>query len=154
MKYQIVKDRGNFPLSNILDSLSSFSLGFERDFHFLNQMESSLLGIGSSYPPYNVMKESEESYKIELALPGFTKDELKISYKEGRLIVEGMKKSVDGGETSKYIYNGISTKSFSKSFTINDYVDIISSEFKDGVLSISLKVNIPENKRSRVIEIS
>ena len=140
---------------SIFNSLKPFSIGYDSIF---NQFES-MLGNGgmvqSNYPPYNIRKAGKDKYAIELALAGFSKDDVEVEFEDNFLTVRTKKvdKTVekDGDEI---IHKGISQRSFSRSFTIADDVKVNGAQLKDGLLTVTCEKIIPEQKKKKLIPIS
>jgi len=127
------------------------TLGFE---NFLRDVEK-MLGEEvkpSTFPHHNIIKVDENRYIVELAVAGFSKDEIEITRQEGSLKIVGMKQNEDMGQAT-YLHRGIATRSFTKNITIADTVEVHSSEIKDGILRIGLINVIPEHKKPKRIEI-
>ena len=103
----------------------------------------------SSYPPYNIRKDDGNFYTIEMAVAGFSKEDLEAELKEGILTVSS-KSNQDEGE---YLHRGIARRAFSRSFTLSDDMIIKGADLINGMLTISLERIIPEEKKSRMIEI-
>ena len=101
------------------------------------------------YPPHNVVKHDDVNFTVELALAGYNKDDLTIEVKDGILVVTGDKSS----EEREYLHRGISAKKFTRTFRLSEHVVVEGADFKDGLLVIDLKVEIPEEKRPRTIPI-
>jgi molecular chaperone IbpA len=107
-----------------------------------------------NYPPYNIVKTGEYTYDIELALAGFSKNDIDVEYENNVLTVKSIKKAdVDEDKSNGVIHKGISKRFFSKAFTISDDVEVKGAELKDGLLKISLERIIPESKKPRTIKI-
>jgi len=107
----------------------------------------------TSYPPYNVARIDEDAYKIELAVAGFAEDELEIESHENVLTVTGSKSKADNDEGPDYLHRGIAERGFDKRFQLADHVFVSGAELKNGLLSISLKRELPEALKPRKIEI-
>jgi len=103
----------------------------------------------NSYPRHNVVKHSDTEYSIELALAGYGKNEIEVELKEGILIIKGE----PAGDGVEYLDKGISTKRFTRTFRLSEHVVVDGADFKNGLLVIDLKVEIPEEKRPRKIQI-
>ena len=139
---------------SIFSSLKPFSVGFDDMF---DQFES-MLGNGgmvqSNYPPYNIRKAGKDKYAIEVAVAGFSKNDVEVEFEDKLLTVRTKKinKTVekDGNEI---IHKGISQRSFSRSFTIADDVKVDGAELKDGLLTISCEKIVPEQKKKKLIPI-
>jgi molecular chaperone IbpA len=121
---------------------------FEDDF-FMNGVPSV------NYPPYNIVKTGDYTYNVEVALAGFSKDDINVEYADGILTIKSKdkKESDEKDEDGNVIHKGISKRYFSKSFTIADDVEIKGAELKDGLLKVSMERIIPEHKKSKQIEI-
>ena len=96
-----------------------------------------------NFPPYNIVKTGDFTYDVELALAGFSKDDITVDYADNVLSVKSVKKSEEKKEAG-VIHRGISKRYFSKSFTIADDVEVKGAELKDGLLKISLEKIIPD----------
>jgi molecular chaperone IbpA len=105
----------------------------------------------SNFPPHNILKLDDSRYIVELAVAGFSKDEIEISVEDGTLNVKGEKKEKE--TDIQYIHRGIGTRSFTKTLTIADTIEVKGAEFKDGILRIGLENIVPEHKKPRKIEI-
>ena len=101
------------------------------------------------YPPHNVVKIDENKFTVELALAGYNPDDLTVEVKDGILVVTGDKSS----EEREYLHRGISSKKFTRTFRLSEHVVVDGADFKDGLLVIDLRVEIPEEKRPRTIPI-
>jgi molecular chaperone IbpA len=132
--------------------LTTSTLGFERFFDDVERLLSTdVQKTASTFPPHNILKLDENLYAVELAIAGFTKDEIDIQVADGTLTIKGDKK--EKIDESKYIHRGIGTRSFTKTLTIADTIEVKGAEFKDGVLRIGLENVIPEHKKPRKIQI-
>jgi molecular chaperone IbpA len=129
------------------------TVGFDRLFDML---ENSSFGQGQqeNYPPFDLIKEGENEYRIELAVAGFKPDELDITAQQNVLIVTGRKNEESGEKGSDYIYRGIATRSFERRFALADHIQVRGADIKDGLLSIELVREIPEAMKPRKIDIS
>ena len=125
----------------------SHFIGFD---HVWSEIERlSDMADNKLYPPHNVVKHDESTFTIELALAGYSKDDLKVEVKEGILVIAGEK----AGEEREYLHRGISSKKFTRTFRLSEHVVVSGADFVDGLLVIDLKVEIPEEKLPRSIPI-
>ena len=132
--------------------LTHTTLGFERFFDDVEKLlASDVAKVSTSFPPHNIIKLDESRYVVELAVAGFSKDEIDITVEDGSLIVKGEKKDKDTEVT--YLHRGIGTRSFTKTLTVADTIEVKGAEFKDGILRIGLENIIPEHKKPRKVEI-
>ena len=146
--------RSIFPsLSRFFPELRAWSVGFDKEWEMLEDLEDSMIRATSSYPPYNIKKVNDNKYEIEMAVAGFSKDNLKVEVKNNQLIVEGNKESKEESADVDYVYKGIASRHFRQTFALADHLKVKSSEFKDGMLKIKLEGEMPEHDKSQVIEI-
>lgn len=124
------------------------TVGFDRLFDMLET--NDLAETGENYPPFDLVKCGDDEYRIDIAMAGFSRDELEITAQQNQLIVSG-RKSDDTDES--YIHRGIATRAFERRFGLADHVQISGADMHDGLLSISLKREIPEAMKPRKIEI-
>ena len=125
---------------------SSAFVGFERLFDELNKAQGFT---STSYPPHNIIKIYENEYDIEMAVAGINTENIDIELKENTLKISYTPVKLE----REYVYHGISEKSFVKTFTLHDYVIVDSASVNDGILTISLRVEVPEEKKPRKIVI-
>ena len=124
------------------------TVGFDRLFEMF---ENGGMGSGSeAYPPFNLEQESDDRYRITLAVAGFAQDEIEITAKQNLLIVSARKQE---HENRQFVHRGIATRSFERRFVLGDYVQVRNAELRDGLLSIELVREIPEEMKPRKIEI-
>lgn len=131
------------------------TVGFDR-FHdlfetMLNETEDRF----ESYPPYNIEKMGEDEYRIAIAVAGFSEKDLDITVEGNSLMVSG-KLQPEGDQKSeqKFLHRGIATRAFQRSFRLEDHVQVEDAELKNGLLTIYLKREIPEEKKPRMIPIN
>jgi molecular chaperone IbpA len=127
------------------------TVGFDRLFDML---ENSTFGqTQENYPPFDLIKEGENEYRIELAVAGFKPEELDITAQQNVLIVSGRKKDESDEKGSDYIYRGIATRSFERRFALADHIQVRGADIRDGLLSIELVREIPEAMKPKKIDI-
>lgn len=105
----------------------------------------------SNYPPYNIRRMNDTEYVIEIAVAGFRKSDINIELDENLLKITGDIISTDSGE---YLHKGIAERSFTRNFTLAEYVEVKSAEIINGLLKINLERVIPESKKPRKIDIN
>jgi molecular chaperone IbpA len=117
-------------------------------------LENSNMGAaGENYPPFDLIKEGENEYRIELAVAGFKADELDITAQQNVLIVSGRKNEETEQKGSDYIYRGIANRSFERRFALADHIQVRGADLKDGLLAVELVREIPEAMKPKKIEI-
>lgn len=107
----------------------------------------------ASYPPYNVVRLSDDAYRIELAVAGFSEGDLNIESEQNRLTIIGSHGGKSANDTGEYLHRGIAERGFERRFQLADHVIIEGAELANGLLSISLKRELPEALKPRRIEI-
>jgi len=129
------------------------SVGFDR---FNDLFESLVQGTEDrfdTYPPYNIEKIGEDEYRIVMAVAGFTLNDLTITAQGDSLLVSG-KIDEKAEEGRIYLHRGIAARAFQRSFRLADYIKVTGADMRDGLLTISLAREIPEEKKPRMIPIS
>jgi len=130
------------------DPFRNYTIGFDRIFDSL--LEVSKINT-TNFPPYNIRKLGDGKYEIELALAGFTKDDIKVELKEGTLSVSAKR---DDKDSDNLVHQGIASRSVLRKFSLSEYMEIKDADFKDGILKIKCFENIPEEKKPKVIKIN
>jgi len=145
---------------SIFNQLRPVTVGFDNVFdHFERMFDDDSffrLPTATNFPPYNIVKTGKNTYDVELALAGFSKDDIEVQYEDNMLTVKSKTKedkSEVKDEDGDVIHRGISKRYFSKAFTIADDVEVKGAELKDGLLRVSLERIIPEGKAPRTIDI-
>jgi molecular chaperone IbpA len=127
------------------------TVGFDRLFDMLEN--SSFGNGGENYPPFDLIKEGDNEYRIELAVAGFGPEEIDITSQQNQLIVTGRKGDETEQRGSDYIYRGIANRSFERRFALADHIQVKGAGLKDGLLSIELVREIPEAMKPKKINI-
>ena len=138
---------------NLFDNfnqLTPYAVGFDRVFDQL-QNYASHNATSSGFPPYNIRKEGEFSYVIDMALAGFSKNDIEVEVADGLLTVRSVKENEENEES---IYRGISYRKFNRKFTLADEIVVKDASLENGMLVISLERVVPEEKKPRKIEIN
>jgi len=127
-----------------LANLSRALVGFDRIF------DARLNGT-SNYPPHNIVKFDENHYGIEVAVAGFTKDEITVEVDQDQLRIRGVQAEIAG--TKEYLHKGLAARNFEQTFTLAEYMEVRGAEVKDGMLRIAIERIVPEALKPRQIEI-
>lgn len=134
-------------IDRLFHQLETLTVGFGpffKDFQFSTEH--------ASYPPHNIVRNSDTEFVLELAVAGFKKDQITASIQEGLLVIKG-DKTTGAEATDSYQYRGIANRSFSKSFRIAEFYEIVDAKLEDGILSVLFKKNIPEEAQPKLIPI-
>ena len=142
---------------SIFNQLRPLSVGFDDVFdHFESMFNHQYDSINvPNYPPYNIIKTGKYTYDIQVALAGYGKKDVDVSFENSILTIKSIKdedeKEVE--DNDGVLHKGIAKRMFTKSFTIADEVEIKGAELKDGLLIVSMERVIPEHKKARTIKI-
>ena len=131
------------------NQLTPYAVGFDRVFDQLNAYVTNNV-TSTGFPPYNIRKDGDYNYVIEMALAGFGKKDIEVEVKEGLLTVRSVK---ENDENDSNIYRGISYRKFNRKFTLADDVEVNDASLENGMLTISLERIVPEEKKPRTITI-
>ena len=135
----------------IFNQLRPHTIGYDNIFEHFNEMfESS--GFQSNYPPYDIIKHNDTKYDIQVALAGYSKEDIVLEMKENTLSIKSMRKNDD--DKIEVLHKGISKRYFERYFTIADDVKVNGAELKNGLLTVALERIIPEQKKPKTIKIN
>jgi len=132
-------------------NLPRFAIGFDRIFEELARTQEKLNN--TNYPPYNIVRLAETEYAIEVAVAGFSENELDVEMQNGELVVKGEAKATDT-RTGNYLHQGIAGRDFVRTFALADNVEVKGAIVKNGILTIKLEVFIPEHEKPKKIAIT
>lgn len=127
------------------------TVGFDRMMEFLDAAVTSQVK-PSSYPPYNIVKLDTDNYQIVMAVAGFSEKDLSVTAQENDLLISGSTEREE--DTSEYLHKGIAARSFEKTFRLADFIKVREVELKNGLLSIRLEREVPEESKPRQIPIN
>ena len=127
-----------------------FSIGFDSMFDRLLGGNMQHVSNSQGYPPYNIRKEGEAKYIIEMAVAGLSEDDLEVELKEGTLTIRSKQSTED---ESDYVHRGIAKRQFERSFALSDDIVVKGCDLTNGMLIVELEKIIPEEKRARLIPI-
>ncbi len=124
------------------------SIGFDRVFNLLEN--AARVEPFDNWPPYDITRTGEDKYRISMAIAGFTRDDITITQEANSLVVSGAKALDDTGD---YLHRGIANRSFKRRFNLADHVRVTGADLDNGMLSIHLVHELPEEMKPRLIEI-
>jgi molecular chaperone IbpA len=127
------------------------TVGFDR---FFNLLDRAAVDGSPGYPPYNIERTGENSYRITVAVSGFSQGELSIVAKENTLTIKGEKTANENGDKSEVLYRGIAARAFERAFQLADFVQVKNASLENGLLHVDLVREIPEARKPRSIPIS
>tara|TARA_B100002019_G_scaffold271157_1_gene265324 strand:- start:990 stop:1502 length:513 start_codon:yes stop_codon:yes gene_type:complete len=146
----VTRKYGVADIDKFVEQYRPFTIGFEKVFDNLNTVSE----IANNYPPYNIIKQDDEHYIIEIAGAGFRSDEFNIHVvpQGNKLVVQGVQ---DRGEDKKeYLHKGIGARNFTRTFALTEDVRVLGADFDDGMLYISLEKVVPEEMKAKEIKVS
>jgi molecular chaperone IbpA len=130
-----------------------FFVGFEDTAAQMQKLHDDLTKNIPNYPPYNIRKNGENSYTIEVAVAGFGESEIDIEIDGGKLIVKGNVASTDDEVEDNFLFKGIATRAFTRAFAIDDQIEVKNAELFNGMLRIALERLVPEQKKPKKIAV-
>lgn len=121
-------------------------IGFDDFFQTADRLSGN-----QKYPPYNIAKHSDENYSIEIALAGWSKDQLTIEEHNGKLTIKGEKPN--GMTATEFVYKGIGNRAFTREFKLTEHMHVTDADLANGILSVDLKLDIPEELKPKLISL-
>lgn len=138
-----------------IPAIHKFGIGFDNIFDDLMRVTAQQPNI--NYPPYNILKHSEDSFTIELAVAGFRDGDIDITLEKNVLTIKGdqaERPSPERDGETEYVHHGISSRGFARTFTLADHVEVIGAVMENGILSIELERKVPEEQKPKTIAIT
>jgi len=137
-----------------IPSIHKFGIGFDSILDELMRVNAQQTN--TNYPPYNIVKHSEDAFAIELAVAGFREGDIKITLEKNVLTVKGEQTlSLDELEKEvEYVHRGISARNFDRVFTLADYVEVLGAKAENGILTIELERQVPEEQKPKTVAIT
>ena len=126
------------------------TVGFDRLFDMLDQ--TARVETAAHWPPYNVEKVADDHYRITMAVAGFDSDEIEITQTENTLLISGQKQPEQ--ENGQFLHRGIATRAFKQTFNLADYVKVTNAKLENGLLTVDLVREVPDEMKPRRIQIA
>jgi molecular chaperone IbpA len=139
----------NFIFGPAYKDVEKFFVGYDQQFNRMAKFHDDLAKNVPNYPPYNIKKTGENTYAIELAVAGFGKQDIEIEFADDVLIVKGNTSE----DNNDYLFKGIAARNFTRTFALNEQIEIKDAELFNGMLKIVLERIIPEHKKPKKIEV-
>ena len=136
-----------------LEKILGFSIGFDSMFDRLLGPSTQHVTNSQGYPPYNIRKDGETKYFIELAIAGLKEEDLEVSLQSQILNIRSKKEDSGSEETTNYVHRGIAKRQFEREFTLSDDIVVKGCDLSNGMLTIELEKVIPEESKHRIIPI-
>lgn len=138
-----------------IPSIHKFGIGFDSILDELMRVNAQQTN--TNYPPYNIVKHSEDAFAIELAVAGFREGDINITLEKNVLTIKGEQAheiDQDVNEVVEYVHRGISARSFTRTFTLADYVEVVGASAENGILKIQLERQVPEEQKPKTVAIT
>lgn len=130
------------------------TVGFDRFSDLFESLLDDKAERFEAYPPYNIEKVSEDAYRIDIAVAGFDEADINIVSQDDRLVVSARHAEESNGEQRQFLHRGIAMRAFERSFRLADHIRVEGAQMLNGLLSISLVREVPEEKKPRMIPIT
>ena len=137
---------------SIWNSLRPFSLGFNSLFDEFDRMLDSSEFV-SNYPPYNINQVKDNDYKIEVALAGFDKKDIAVEAKDNTLTIRNKRENKTNEEVDGVLHKGIARRQFVRSFALGEDIKVNDAKLENGLLTVDLEREVPEEEKPRLIEV-
>ena len=133
-----------------MPNLDKFFVGFDDQFNRMAKLHDDFTKNIPNYPTYNIKKTGDNNYVIELAVAGFAKQDIEIEFADDKLIIKGNTKD---DESSDFLFKGIAARNFTRTFVLDDQIEIKDAAMLNGMLKIALERIIPDHKKPKKIEV-
>lgn len=138
------------PLPSLKD-MDKFFVGFDDQFNRLARLHDDVTKNIPNYPPYNIKKTGDTTYVIELAVAGFAKQDIEIELADGKMIIKG--NVLNAEQEDNFLFKGIANRAFTRTFALQDQIEVKNAEMFNGMLQVFLERIIPEHKKPKKIEV-
>jgi len=135
---------------DLTKDFEKFFVGFDDQFAQMQKLHDDITKNIPNYPPYNIKKVDDTHYVIEMAVAGFGQNEIDIEIDGGKLVVKG---NVSQEAEDNFLFKGIANRAFTRTFALNDQVEVKDAELFNGMLKIALERLIPEEKKAKKVEV-
>ena len=136
---------------SVFKDFDKFFVGFDDTYNRISKIHDDLTKNIPNYPPYNIRKVNDNTYVIEIAVAGFSKSEIEVEFADDKLIVSG---NAQDDDSADWLYKGIATRNFTRTFALDDKIEIKGAALMNGMLKIALEKIIPDHKKPKKIEVS
>jgi molecular chaperone IbpA len=140
----LVMDRFDF------SPLFRSTIGFDRLAHLVDS--ATRLDTAPTYPPYNIESTGEDSYRLTMAVAGFSRDEIDVTVEKNSLVIAGKAQKEDGAQ-GRYLHRGIARRAFERRFSLADHIKVSGASMDNGLLHVDLVREVPEEAKPRQIKI-
>jgi len=142
----LVLKNGPFDMFKDMDK---FLVGFDETYNRMAKFHDDLTKNIPNYPPYNIKKVEDNKYVIELAVAGFAKSDIEVTFEDNKLIISGKAQE----DNDNFLFKGIANRAFTRTFLLDEHIEINDAAMMNGMLKIALEKIIPEHKKPKKIEV-
>ena len=142
---------GNINFGPGFKDFEKIFVGYDDQFNKMSNMHDDLTKNIPNYPPYNIKKTSDNTYVIELAVAGFAKQDIEIELADGKMLIKGNVQSNEAEDN--FLFKGIANRAFTRTFALDDQIEVQNAEMFNGMLKVFLERIIPEHKKPKKIEV-
>ncbi len=137
-----------------IPSIHKFGIGFDNILDELMRVNAQQ--VNTNYPPYNIVKRSEDAFAIEIAVAGFREGDVNITLEKNVLTITGAQTTdlEELEEEVEYLHRGISARNFTRTFTLADHVKVLGAAAENGILKIELERQVPEEQKPKTVAIT
>lgn len=136
-------------LPTVFKDFDKFFVGFDDTYNRLFKLHDDITKFVPNYPPYNIRKVEENKYVVELAVAGFARQDIEISFEDSKLIIKGNAQD----DNENFLFKGIANRAFTRTFALDDQIEIKDAEMFNGMLKIFLERIVPDHKKPKKIEV-
>lgn len=129
--------------------MDKFLVGFDETYNRMAKFHDDLTKNIPNYPPYNIKKVADNKYVIELAVAGFAKSDIEVTFEDNKLIISGKSQE----DNDNFLFKGIANRAFTRTFLLDEHIEINDAAMMNGMLKIALEKIIPEHKKPKKIEV-
>lgn len=129
--------------------MDKFLVGFDETYNRMAKFHDDLTKNIPNYPPYNIKKVADNRYVIELAVAGFAKSDIEVTFEDNKLIISGKSQE----DNDNFLFKGIANRAFTRTFLLDEHIEINDAAMMNGMLKIALEKIIPEHKKPKKIEV-
>jgi molecular chaperone IbpA len=137
--------------TNTLNALNKAFLGFDSLFNDFEQRFANQ--VNSNYPPYNILKHGKDTYELQVAVTGFSPEEITVEVDQQQLVIKGEKREDDADTEVQYIHRGLASRNFTRVLPLAEHIEVGDAKIKNGVLYVALNRVVPEALKPRVLKI-
>ena len=142
---------GNLAFPTQFKDMDKFFVGFDDTFNRIAKIHDDLTKNIPNYPPYNIKKTGDSTYVIELAVAGFARQDIEIELADGKMVIKGNVQSQEADEN--FLFKGIANRAFTRTFALDDQIEVKDAEMFNGMLKVFLERIIPDHKKPKKIEV-